>query len=464
MEESIGRVYQNNSEISFAFASKKYYRGDFVETYIGDNENSDKKIISKIISRNSINKKFENPEYIKYVENDEVFIEDALYIYTATQISCINIKSKKSLNEFIPHFPGQRVFKADAESVCIAYDLDDFGIEVGCLGTLNGSTIKLNLDKLFNPHLTILGRTGSGKTYFVSKLIPKIEDSCVYVFSPTDEYDDIHNVRENTKLISYKDIVLSYDLNSISYYYGLNMSEERILSNIKLNDNAIYSSDDLISEIENYYVKKSKENISNRQISLLDPIANASISNDNINFPPYALTLMEKIKRHKLKFIFGKKFDLPNSAIFNLSSMGQIDQECIIDSYLYKILARQKNTNKDKRKKCYIFFEEAHNYVPSLKNTMCKNMITKLAREGRKYGISLCFITQRPRYFDQTALSQTSNKIIFGMSHPDDIKSSLDDSIYYDSNLSLAIHRLQQGECIINGTAYKTPIILHINI
>lgn len=114
-------------------------------------------------------------------------------------------------------------------------------------------------------------------------------------------------------------------------------------------------------------------------------------------------------------------------------------------------------------KKQIVVLEEAHNYVPSTKSTVCKEIIVRLAREGRKYGISLCFVTQRPRFFDQTALSQSGNKIIFSLSNQDDIKHITEDLSVYRSELTREIQNQRVGECVVAGEAYHDILGVKIN-
>lgn len=235
----IGRIYQNTTNTTFTFSSNKYYSEKFIETFFNDDENN-KKVISKIISVNSINKRFNTPDFIRYIEDNEVFNNEALYIYTAVEIACIDTTNQNIINQHYTHFPGQRVFKTDNESVKLAYNLSDIGIEIGYLENMNSNKIRADLDKIFNPHLTILGRTGSGKTYFVSNLIPKIEDSSVYVFSPTSEYNFVNELNKNIKLIERKDITLNYKAENLSYYYGLNMSEEKYFQVFRWRKKYIY--------------------------------------------------------------------------------------------------------------------------------------------------------------------------------------------------------------------------------
>lgn len=96
--------------------------------------------------------------------------------------------------------------------------------------------------------------------------------------------------------------------------------------------------------------------------------------------------------------------------------------------------------------------------LTSMKSTLCKTSIVNLAREGRKYDISLCFITQRPRNFDQTALSQSSNKVIFSLPHPDDIKHIMEDAVYYHTEMGNIIQRQRQGQCVIIGDAFESEL------
>ena len=354
----IGRVFQNNDNNTFTFASSNYYSDKFVETHIDDNDGSDMKIISKVLSVNAINKRFNNPDFIRYIEEHEVFSDEALYLYIMVEIACID-KRNNVVNQYYPHYPGQKVYKTDINSVKLAYDLNNEGIEIGYLENIKDEKICLEMERIFNPHLTVLGRTGSGKTYFISHLIPKIEDSLVYIFSPTDEYNSIYSRNRNFKLFGKKDIFLNFQLDSLSYYYGLNQSEERILALISVENNKVYSNKDLIALIQEYYVKKTSDKRSFHQMTFLENSENISTPDiDEIQFPQYALTLIEKLKKKNLKFFVHKKIDLNSSAIFDLSDIAQSEQECILNSVLYQIYIKQKSTNTDKRKKCYIFLKK----------------------------------------------------------------------------------------------------------
>lgn len=181
-------------------------------------------------------------------------------------------------------------------------------------------------------------------------------------------------------------------------------------------------------------------------------------SEQEIELPAYANSLIGKLKNiQHLKFSNDQKMlKLPKSSqIFEMGEYTQLEQECILNYYLYRLLQRCKRTKEENRKKQIVVIEEAHNYVPSVKNALSKEIIVRLAREGRKYGISLCFITQRPRFFDQTALSQSGNKIIFSLPNPDDVKHIVEDMPFYKPELTMTIQSQRTGECVVAGDAYN---------
>jgi len=113
---------------------------------------------------------------------------------------------------------------------------------------------------------------------------------------------------------------------------------------------------------------------------------------------------------------------------------------------------------KKLKSKIVLFIEEAHNYVPSVYKSFCKEEILRLAREGRKYGITLCLISQRPRWVDPTALSQCGNIFIFRIQNTDDKKHIFDSASLPDTLKDINIAKFKTGEMIITGDVVNYPI------
>ncbi len=105
--------------------------------------------------------------------------------------------------------------------------------------------------------------------------------------------------------------------------------------------------------------------------------------------------------------------------------------------------------------------EEAHRYVPANPNLgfePCKRAIAKIAKEGRKYGASLCIVTQRPAEIDPTILSQCNTVFALRMSNDRDqdiVKSAIADT---GSGLLEFLSALGQREAIAFGDGVSLPV------
>ena len=105
--------------------------------------------------------------------------------------------------------------------------------------------------------------------------------------------------------------------------------------------------------------------------------------------------------------------------------------------------------------------EEAHRYVPAnpkLGFEPCKRAIAKIAKEGRKYGASLCIVTQRPAEIDPTILSQCNTVFALRMSNDRDqeiVKSAISDT---GSGLLEFLPALGQREAIAFGDGVALPV------
>lgn len=105
--------------------------------------------------------------------------------------------------------------------------------------------------------------------------------------------------------------------------------------------------------------------------------------------------------------------------------------------------------------------EEAHRYVPLNPNLgfePCKRAIAKIAREGRKYGASLCIVTQRPAEIDPTILSQCNTVFALRMSNDRDqaiVTSAISDT---GSGLLEFLSALGQREAIAFGDGVALPV------
>ena len=114
----------------------------------------------------------------------------------------------------------------------------------------------------------------------------------------------------------------------------------------------------------------------------------------------------------------------------------------------------------------HIILEEAHRYVQNDTDVevLGYNIFDRIAKEGRKYGILLGVITQRPSELSTTTLSQCSNFITFKMFHPSDINIISNISSNVSVETIEKIKNLLPGTAIVFGTSFKVPLIVRLDL
>ena len=110
-----------------------------------------------------------------------------------------------------------------------------------------------------------------------------------------------------------------------------------------------------------------------------------------------------------------------------------------------------------------LVLEEAHNFCPeaSLGKLKSTKIIRTLAGEGRKFGIGLCVISQRPAKVDKNVISQCTTQILLKITNPNDLKSVIASSEGVDSSSEQEIQKLNIGTCLLTGLI---DIPLKINV
>ncbi len=114
----------------------------------------------------------------------------------------------------------------------------------------------------------------------------------------------------------------------------------------------------------------------------------------------------------------------------------------------------------------HIIVEEAHRYVQndSDVNVLGYNIFERIIKEGRKYGIILGLITQRPNELSKTVLSQCANYIVFKMKYPDDLNIVLSLSTNINDDLKEKLKMLHPGMALCFGNSFVTPLITQFEL
>lgn len=105
-----------------------------------------------------------------------------------------------------------------------------------------------------------------------------------------------------------------------------------------------------------------------------------------------------------------------------------------------------------------IVMEEAHRYLSPESGHVASDIVKRIAKEGRKYGVGAMIVSQRPAEVDETVLSQCGTLIALRLSNPTDrarVKGTLPDNL---AGLMDLLPVLRTGEAIITGEAARLPV------
>ena len=322
------------------------------------------------------------------------------------------------------------------------------GVEIGRLSQNSDVPATVSVDELVSRHFAVIGSTGSGKTTAVSMLIkkclsrrPKLR---VLIIDPHNEYAK-HFQRES--------VLLNSDNLELTYWmFKFEELSDIIYSGRKPNSDESDALYDVIKTAKAQYVASAAAGIAASPVRRSAPTDFAWISADtpvpyrvadmvhiidewlgklDQRYPRSDLRALkyrlESLSRDpRFRFMFGRVVVEDNMAkvisrIFRLPKAGApvtivqlagLPNE-VVDS-LVSVLARMAFEIALWSEGSYeiaVICEEAHRYVPTDKSLAfgpTRQAIGRIAKEGRKYGVSLGIVTQRPSELDTTVLSQCS--------------------------------------------------------
>lgn len=375
---------------------------------------------------------------------------------------------------------------------------------LGRLSLIPEQEANINLDAFLSRHGAILGQTGGGKSWTVASFLQKLAQfpqSTTILFDLHGEYASAFGVEAD--VISGADIELPYWL----------MNSEELLS--LMVDRSESAAPNQIAKFKELLQKAKNDFPENQQMDLekitidtpvyfnfeeilnefrrLDTERVKGDSGREKNGPLYGqfTRLLMRIdsrlndRRYDLIFhphtyatsasmedlfrrILGEKADERKKlVIIDLSpvpfdvrnSVISLILRCLFDfSYWYRRV-------NGKSYPIAVFADEAHIYLndSGTDARAARESAERIAKEGRKYGISLTVISQRPREVSATILSQCNSFLCLRISNPDDqsyVRNLLPDSV---RGVTSMFATLRRGECILLGESVMMPTRIKID-
>lgn len=159
----------------------------------------------------------------------------------------------------------------------------------------------------------------------------------------------------------------------------------------------------------------------------------------------------------------GKKAQIIN---FNINYIDDRLAKVITKIYSKLLFDFAKSQGNATKIPFHIILEEAHRYVQNDtdRDIYGYNIFERITKEGRKYGILLGLISQRPSELSDTVISQCTNFLIFKMIHPKDVEYIKEMVPNVTPEIVKTFKLLQPGNCISFGSAFKVPIMVKLEM
>lgn len=381
-------------------------------------------------------------------------------------------------------------------------------IEVGRLQQDNSISAKVRTDDLLSKHFAIIGSTGSGKSCTVALVLQSIlnahPNGHIVLFDPHNEYSksfgDMAEVITGETLdlpLWMFDFVETVELLT-SEIEDQAREEEEILHDVILKAKRLFDRaqkhNDISSQIKLDDVELELQRATH--ISLDSPVPyrlrdlvkliNHEMgkleNNSNIQpykrlarristlmaDPRYSFMLRNQAKPRPIEEILGRIFRLPvNRKPISILDFSSIPSETLnVVVSVVSRLAFELATWSERKIPILLVCEEAHRYIPRDPNLgfhATRRIISRIAKEGRKYGVSLGIISQRPSELEPSTLSQCST--IFSMRLTNEVDQNFVRAAVPDGAAELLtfLPSLGTAEAMIFGEAVNLPMRVLLN-
>jgi len=374
----------------------------------------------------------------------------------------------------MPFKPNSFVYKADDGLIKRVLGLKATGLYIGLLDGSEGLKIYLDPKQLMTKHMAILAKSGFGKSYlagvileeFIEKEIPAV------VIDPHGEYLTLRYPNKKQEEIKYMPVFdvkpKGYSKEIELYCLDKNLTEgaRRLKLRGKLTHQEILDMLPFRLTSTQLSVIYTSVMDSEKQEYTLDEIKREVIKNKSPS-KWSVISVLDLLKSTGLFDTFGyiTPADLVKKGKISIINLKGIEPD-IQQIVVYKLAKDLFNARKMNKIPPFVFIvEEAHNFAPErgFGEAISSRILRTIASEGRKFGMGLGVITQRPARIDKNVLSQCSTQVFLRVTNPNDIKSVTESVEGITKGLEAQIKTLPIGTACVVG-AIEQPLLVNVRI
>jgi DNA helicase HerA-like ATPase len=343
--------------------------------------------------------------------------------------------------------------------------------------------VVLDVNELTSTHFSIIAGTGSGKSYLagvtVEELMMPANKAAVLIADPHGEYDTLIEMQNDPRFVArgYRPRVKVFKPHQVKVRMSsLRLDDLRYLLNS-------------LGERSEWILNESFRRMQRRGGSAYDggwtltDLYNAIADfgdehgGEDGEYSSSIHALRWRLERrfdHSPTFDDTKHLDLAQlfqpgqCTVLQLNEISQQDQQVVVATLLRRLLHARMETERGSAVEgdetylpypAFVLLEEAHHFAPASADVVSSGIVKQVLSEGRKFGVGMGLISQRPGKLDADALSQCMTHFIMRIVNPVDQNSIAGAVESVGRDLLDELSSLSKGQVVIAGSALNTPVL-----
>jgi len=380
----------------------------------------------------------------------------------------------------------------EADMKALFVDTSGEPIEIGHVYPANNVRATLNMDALLSRHFALLGSTGSGKSNAAALILHRIIDRAphghVVVIDPHGEY--AQSFAGRGIVLNVANLALPYWLMNFEEHCEVFVTSEgmeremdrailaRCLAKARSKNLGLDATADVSVDTPVPYLIADVMVTLEAEMGRLDNVSDMSrymrlknriqeVLRDNRYSFMFSRTLVADTMKSFLARVLRMEDDGKPIAILDLSGVPGDIVSVVVALVARIVMDHAIWSRNGNHRPVLLVCEEAHRYIPSERvagSASARRSLERIAKEGRKYGVSLGLISQRPSDLAEGTLSQCGTIITMRMNNDRD-QSCIRNAMPEGGRSFLeALPALRKGECIICGDGVNMPMRVRLDL
>lgn len=403
-------------------------------------------------------------------------------------------------NPRLPPMPGQPVFLAPSEMLARVLSPRRAGergaAHIGSLLTREAGEVPivLSIKDVVSTHLAVLASTGAGKSYTASVLIEELmrpeNRAAVLIVDPHGEYDTLQEIKQarfkesfsakgyepEVKILRPERVKVRFDtLEFADICYLLPEITEKMRHALSIAFRSVreqagryghYTIQDFIDEVTKQKYDGGKADQGGGNVSTIEALEWRLDSRFGRGHSKHQI--FSDHEHNLLTDLF-----LPGQCtVLQLVDIDQNEQQVIVGALLRRAIAARMATHKNEVSDptserflpypVFVLLEESHRFAPAGQTVVSTNVLKQILSEGRKFGVGIGLITQRPGKLDSDVLSQCMTQFIMRIVNPIDQDTIAKTVEGAGRRMLDELPALTKGQLIVSGVAINTPVMCQV--